>query len=222
MKLKKRPVSFKAEVAEGGMFSGYASVFGVVDSYREVVASGAFSETLRNAEADERKFPILWGHEHGKPIGTWDSLVEDEKGLYGEGTLWLEESSDARLAYRGMRDRSITGLSIGFYPEEDTFDAKEKVRTLTKVDLVEVSVVLNPANPASRTDAIKSALVAGELPAIKEFEGLLREAGFSRTQATAIAGRGYAHLLRSESEGAGERKAAVATLIAAIDGFKLP
>ena len=39
------PFKIKA-VSEDGLFSGYGSVFGVIDSYKEVVAPGAFAESL--------------------------------------------------------------------------------------------------------------------------------------------------------------------------------
>ncbi|MDG9785258.1 HK97 family phage prohead protease, partial [Metapseudomonas otitidis] len=34
-------------VSDDGLFSGYGSVFGTVDSYLEVVAPGAFTDSLR-------------------------------------------------------------------------------------------------------------------------------------------------------------------------------
>jgi hypothetical protein len=66
---------------------------------------------------------------------------------------------------------------------------------------VEISIVTVPANDEARTDVIKSKLAHGSLPTLPEFEQLLREAGFSKTQAAVIANRGLKHMLRSESEG---------------------
>ncbi|HHE9894431.1 TPA: HK97 family phage prohead protease, partial [Campylobacter jejuni] len=96
---------------------------------------------------------------------------------------------------------SITGLSIGYYVRESSFDEKTRIRTLTKLDLVEISIVTVPANDEARTDTIKSKLAHGGLPSLREFELLLREAGFSKNQSTVIANRGLQHLLRSESAG---------------------
>jgi hypothetical protein len=100
-----------------------------------------------------------------------------------------------------MQSRSITGLSIGYYVRESSFDEKTRIRTLTKLDLVEISIVTVPANDEARTDTIKSKLAHGGLPSLPEFELLLREAGFSKTQSAVIANRGLQHLLRSESAG---------------------
>ena len=190
-------------VGDDGLFSGYGSVFGVVDSYNEVVAPGAFLESIEDAKAKARTFPVLWQHRTGEPIGSWDigSMKEDDRGLFGAGELWLQDAPYARIAYRGMQTRSITGLSIGYYVRESSFDEKTRIRTLTKLDLIEISIVTVPANDEARTDTIKSKLAHGGLPSMPEFELLLREAGFSKTQSAVIANRGLQHLLRSESEG---------------------
>lgn len=202
-------------VQEDGLFSGYGSVFGNVDSYNEIVAPGAFAESLAETRAKGRTFPVLWQHRSGEPIGNWniDSLKEDERGLVGEGQLWLDDAPYARLAYRGMQAKAITGLSIGYYVREDSFDEKTRIRTLKQLDLVEISVVTAPANDDARIDAVKAVIAQGGLPSLKEFEQILREAGFSRSQSTVIANRGLSHLLRSESEDTAN------TLTDALKGF---
>jgi HK97 family phage prohead protease len=190
-------------VSDDGLFSGYGSVFGVIDSYNEVVAPGAFLESIAELKAKGRTLPVLWQHRTAEPIGSWsiESLKEDAKGLFGDGELWMADAPYARIAYRGMSSRAITGLSIGYYVRESSFDEKTRIRTLTKLDLVEISIVTVPANDEARTDTIKSKLAHGGLPSLPEFELLLREAGFSKTQSAVIANRGLQHLLRSESAG---------------------
>ncbi|MFT4172816.1 MAG: HK97 family phage prohead protease [Rhodocyclaceae bacterium] len=188
-------------VNEDGLFSGYGSVFGVVDSYREVVVPGAFTESLAELADKGRALPILWQHRSGEPIGDWKSLKEDATGLKGDGALWLDDAPYAKVAYRGMKARAITGLSIGYYVREDSYDEKTRIRTLKRLELVEVSIVTVPANDEARIEAVKSRIAHGELPTLSDFEGLLREAGFSKSQAAIIANRGLKHLLQSESGG---------------------
>jgi hypothetical protein len=105
-----------------------------------------------------------------------------------------------------MKAGAVTGLSIGYWVRESSFDEKTGIRTLTKLDLVEVSLVTFPANDDARVEAVKFKLAHGELPNIREFEKLLREAGFSKTQAAVVANHGLPHLLRSESEGAAAKE----------------
>lgn len=209
-------------VGDDGKFSGYGSVFGVVDSYQEIVAPGAFTESLGDLRAKGRPVPVLWQHRSSSPIGIWDSLSEDAKGLYGDGRLLIGDVSQAKEAHALMKAGAVSGLSIGYWVRESSFDEKTGIRTLTKLDLVEISLVTFPANDDARIDAVKMKLAHGGLPTLPEFEGVLREAGFSKTQAAVIANRGLKHLLdRSESEGAGDTEAAKA-LIQHLGSFSLP
>jgi HK97 family phage prohead protease len=61
-----------ATVADDGTFEGYGSVFGVVDSYNEVVAPGAFTESLAELAAKGRTVPVLWQHRQDQPIGVYE------------------------------------------------------------------------------------------------------------------------------------------------------
>ncbi len=218
LKIRDFDLSVKA-VSDDGLFSGYGSVFGVVDSYKEVVAPGAFAESLAAIKSKGRPVPVLWQHRSGEPIGIYSSLSEDGHGLKVDGQLILDVSR-AKEAHALMKAGAVSGLSIGYYVREDSFDEKERVRVLKKLDLVEVSLVTFPANDDARVDAIKSKLAHGSLPTLPEFERLLREAGFSKSQSAVIANRGLKHLLdRSESGG---ETADINALIKQIGGFSLP
>ncbi|WP_244484129.1 MULTISPECIES: HK97 family phage prohead protease [unclassified Rhizobium] len=209
-------------VEEDGKFSGYGSVFGVVDSYKEVVAPSAFAESLAELKEKGRPVPVLWQHRSGSPIGIWESLIEDDRGLFGEGKLLIGDVSQAKEAHALMKAGAVSGLSIGYWVRESSYDEKTGIRTLSRLDLVEISLVTFPANEDARVDAVKMKLAHGGLPTLSEFEDVLREAGFSKTQAAVIANRGLKHLLdRSESEGKGDIEAAKG-LMEHLGKFKLP
>jgi uncharacterized protein len=212
-------------VAEDGTFTGYGSVFNVIDSYNEVVAAGAFKNSLMTLVEKGRSLPILWQHRTGEPIGAWESLKEDAHGLLGKGTLWLEGASNARIAYKGMQSRAITGLSIGYYVKASSYNETTGIRTLEEVELVECSIVTVPANDEARINTIKAHIAHGLLPNLPDFEKLLREAGFSKTQAAVIANRGLKHLLRNESdsvENTSDFANLIAPLIQQSNEFTLP
>lgn len=187
-------------VTDTGSFKGYGSVFGVVDSYQEIVAAGAFTECLAALAERKRKLPILWQHRSDQPLGAYDVLREDATGLWVEGTLLKDAVRQASEAYALMSAGVVTGLSIGYWIRESSYDEKTGIRTLTKLDLEEVSLVTFPANDEARIDAVKFKLAHGGLPTIREFEGILRDAGFSKSQAAAIASRGYAQVLQRDAE----------------------
>lgn len=225
MNVKRRafPLAIKAAPDAEGHFSGYVSVFGTPDVYREVVAPGAFAASLAATKTAGRKVPICWQHRMDEPIGVWDKLEEDAKGLYGEGTLWTDVAPYARIAQRGMAAGAISGLSIGYYVVADTFNEAERVRTLTALDLREASVVTDPAHDDARVDVVKAKLAAGERITDREFETVLREkVGFSRSEAADIADRGFKAWSRRETGHPQADPAAAAALVARLSGFSLP
>ena len=198
MRHKTLDVTFDIKaVNDDGFFSGYGSVFGNVDSAREVVMPGAFSKSLDEWQARGRNPPVLWNHNRNEPIGVYTLLEEDDRGLYVEGKLLVNEVQRAREIHALMKAGAIDGMSIG-YAVKKSSNAGNGVKNLNELRLFEVSVVTFPANEESRVDAVKAALDEGELPTLPEFEKFLREAGFSKTQAVAIATGGLSKLLRGE------------------------
>lgn len=186
------------DVSEEGTFEGYGSIFGNLDSYGEKVMPGAFAASLAKHRQEGSKPLMLWQHNPDEPIGVWEDLAEDGKGLKGTGRFVLE-TSRGREAHALLKAGAIRGLSIGY--REVEVEPEGNNRLLKKLDLLEISVVSFPANRRARVEAVKDALADGKLPSLPEFEKFLREANFSKTQAAAIANRGLSHLLRSESEG---------------------
>jgi hypothetical protein len=119
--------------------------------------------------------------------------------------LLKDEVVRAAEAYAFMKRRVVKGMSIGYIVRKDSWDEKTGIRTLIEVDLVEISIVTFPMNEEATIDSVKSmerALKSGKLPTLPEFEDFLCEAGFSKTQAKAIAGNGLRKLLdRREADG---------------------
>lgn len=200
-------IEIKADdVDDKGRFSGYASVFGVIDAYREVVAAGAFKQTIKDIKRQKKLLPALWSHRSDEPIGGYDELEEDEHGLRVSGFLLVEEITRAKEVHSLMKKGIVRGLSIGYYVIDDSWNDKERVRTLKKLDLVEVSPVMFPANAEAQIDAVKQKLLRSADISVREFEQLLREQGFSRTRAESIAQSGFKEL----AEGSGEPRRSTA------------
>lgn len=188
-------------VSDEGVIEGYASVFGgAPDSYGDIIAPGAFSDTLAAHKRNGTMPLMLWGHDSSQPpIGNWSDMAQDGKGLWVQGMVDLEDTMGQRV-HRALKRKAMKGLSIGYDTIESENDPKRPgVRILKAVDLWEVSPVNFPAQPRAAVDNVKSYTSGGKLPSLSEFEEFLREAGFSKSQATAITGKGLAPLLRSES-----------------------
>lgn len=204
MKTKEFKLSVK-DLKDNGTFTGYGSVFGNVDSYGEAVMKGAFEKSLKKHEAENLPIVMLWQHDRTNPIGIWKNVHEDEYGLCGEGEINLD-TQQGREAYSLMKQGALNGLSIGY--KEILASSKGNVRSLTELELYEISPVTFPANTEARITGIKSERIAdfaeqlrlGNPKPPKEFEEILREAGFPKSMATQIVSVGYAKAIRRESE----------------------
>ena len=145
--------------ADDGLFEGYASLFGAEDHGRDIVMPGAFARSLaRSPAADVR---MLFQHDPAQPIGVWDAIREDGRGLHVRGRLTLGVTR-AREILALLREGALDGLSIGFRTRKAVRDARTGQRRLYELDLWEISLVTFPMLPGARVGAVKSA--AGSPP----------------------------------------------------------
>lgn len=198
---KQLAAHFKVKsVGDDGTFSGYGSVFDVVDSYSDVVHRGAFKGSLASWAQKGGLPAMLWQHKFDEPIGIYTKMEEDDHGLYLEGRLLIDDDPLAKRAYAHLKAGSLTGLSIGYSipPGGAEWDNQAEVFRLKNVDLWEVSLVTFPANDAARVETVKHALQGP-----RQFEKFLRDAGLSRTEAKALMADGYKGITQRDAGGAG-------------------
>ena len=143
---------FDGELAlkEGAEIAGYASLFGAADQGGDVVQRGAYGGSLGRLAAAGRGVKMLWQHDPSRPIGVWDEVREDARGLYVKGRLLLEVQA-AREAHVLLQAGAIDGLSIGYR----TLRAEKAggQRLLHEIELWEVSLVTFPMLPEARVQA---------------------------------------------------------------------
>lgn len=193
---------------EAMTFKGYGAVFGNVDSYGDVIEPGAFSDTLKAAEKSDQYPAMLLQHGGAgltagdmTPIGIWTALSEDRHGLVVEGKLAPTPRGQEVHALLKMTPRpAIDGLSIGYITKEYRMgrNADEPRRTLLKVDLVEVSLVTNPANGKARVSSVKADFSE------RQFVQLLQDAGLSLAEAKAVADCGFKGIQALRASGSAE------------------
>lgn len=204
MELKKTPGAIERRYVDlcevklagddAGTFSGYGAVFNNVDSYGDVIAPGAFAETLQEWQAKGKFPPMLLQHggfglgaDDMLPVGEWTHMEENSRGLKMSGRLFALNTERGQYIYEGLKAGALDGLSIGFMVKEATNGTKpgEPDRLLTKIDLWEVSIVTFPANPKARVTGVKN-LTSEDL---RELEAAFRDEGLSRSDAvTAVSG----------------------------------
>lgn len=202
------PFEMKAasDAAVPGSFEGYGAVFGNVDSYGDVIAKGAFKDTLKEWKARKKLPPMLLQHGGGLfsaagdlvPVGVWEEMAEDDHGLAVKGRLIAMDTERTKQVYAAMKEGALDGLSIGFRTKQVKLGTKpdEPARTLQKIDLVELSVVTFPANGEATIGAVKAASEYTE----RDLERLLRDAGFSRRDAQIVISKGFRALRDSAPE----------------------
>ena len=93
---------------------------------------------------------MLWQHDPTRPIGVWDEVREDGRGLWVKGRLLLEVQA-AREAHVLLQAGAIDGLSIGYRTLRS--EAKGGRRLLHEIELWEVSLVTFPMLPEARVRA---------------------------------------------------------------------
>jgi HK97 family phage prohead protease len=180
-----RPLELK-DVTDSGVFVGYASVFGNVDHWLDIVDKGAFKATLKSHESRGRFPPLLWMHKQDSPLGKFTDMREDDNGLLVEGQLALGTQA-ADEAHVLMKMKALDGMSIGYWPVKWSYDEKTDVRILQEVELVEASLVTIPANDKARVSSVKSIIESST--EFKQVETILRDAGFSRSECGALVSR---------------------------------
>lgn len=133
-----------------GGFVGYAATFDRdPDAYGDVIAKGAFADTIRAWADSGRPVPVLYGHNMDDPdynIGTAE-LVEDERGL--KATATFDASPKAQRVRELLAQGRLSKMSFAYdIRDEATVELEDgtKANELRSLDLFEVSVVLVPAN----------------------------------------------------------------------------
>lgn len=143
-------VGGQPKLVGGAEIEGYASLFGLTDQGGDAVAKGAFEAGLARLAAKGDKVRMLWQHDPARPIGVWDEIREDDRGLWVKGRL-LTDVALAREAAALIEAGAIDGLSIGYRTIRAERGDKGQ-RVLAEVDLWEVSLVTFPMLPEAKVD----------------------------------------------------------------------
>lgn len=134
----------KEKVIEGyfALFNSRTELF---PGFFEEIAPGAFDDSISN---DVR---ALIDHDHARVLGRTKSktleLKVDSRGLWG-AILVNENDTEAMNLYERVKRNDVDQCSFGFQVESEDIDFMDDgtIRSrLTKVNLIEVSIVTFPA-----------------------------------------------------------------------------
>lgn len=173
------------QVQEEGVIEGYASVFGGVDSYGDTIEPTAYDNVI----SEGQKPLMFYQHDRwGVPIGKWEELSVDSKGLKVKGRLNLE-LKEAQDVYSALKFGSLDGMSIGFRlrDRDYEYDDNDVCHIKNISELLEISIVNFPADKSARVLGVKADPEdLEELKDIRDCERYLRDLGISKKMAQSI------------------------------------
>lgn len=178
------PFEIKA-LSESGQIEGLAAGYGNLDNGGDIVEPGAFTASLAAHKVAGTMPAMLLYHDPRRPAGRWDAFEESSAGLVAKGQLSLA-AGDGREAYALLKDKALTGLSIGYRAEKEARGKQSGSRLIQQAKLFEVSLVSVPMNERTRITGVKS------LATIQDIENLFRDSGLSGRKAKRAASAAWA------------------------------
>ena len=128
---------------------GYAAVFANVDSYSDRIQKGAFVNTINGTNRDRIAF--CKDHDLRDVIGVIVDLREDEKGLWFRAKI--SKTRDGKDVEILLEDGALKEFSIGYITKAYDWNEEEGIRTLTEIELREISLVTRAANDQAKVTA---------------------------------------------------------------------
>ena len=130
--------------------SGRAALYHVADSAGDVIMPDAFQniQSGKFIPLKESRVKMLYQHKVDCPVGIWNEVRSDEKGLFVRGCISLSTRL-GRDVYAMVREKIIDGLSIGFRVGHAT-KGRGGIRTISQATLWEISIVTFPMASGAR------------------------------------------------------------------------
>lgn len=144
----------------------YALAFGNIDSYGDIIKTGACDKWLRSE--DSKRCALCYQHDIRNVIGVITEKGVDDKGLWIEADILPTQlGKDVQIL---MQAGAIKEFSIGYYADTYTYGKEDgqDVRYLEEISIVEVSPVTRAANPLATLTDMKAEDMAGSLAAMPE------------------------------------------------------
>ena len=180
-KSSETPLEIHKFDGDEGKLVAYVTTFNNSDVVGDIMAPGSLDKFVKEFNETEKQLPMLWQHDKNELIGEWTKFEINSRGVKGYGEIFTDvtRGNDVRnLIRRG----AVGSVSVGFrsknYEQLDNGG-----RLFKEIELVETSVVVNPANPKARIVSAKNEDASIN---IRNLEKALREAGLSRTESQLV------------------------------------
>jgi HK97 family phage prohead protease/HK97 family phage major capsid protein len=147
--------SFEAKALSKGSKSlkiaGYANTTSK-DRAGDIVTAEAWAKGVENF----RQNPVmLYQHKHDCPIGRFNQITVDKKGIFVEGTV-SEAAEKNHGIHTLIKDGALKSFSVGFRVKDGKYNNADDTMLITEVELLEISIVSVPCNQESLFSLRKS------------------------------------------------------------------
>ena len=145
---------------DSGTISGYFSTYDrEPDSYGDIIAPGAFTETIQKRKESGHPVPLCWNHDLDQIIGSVDpdNITDTDKGPLMTASFFNTPLAQEKreIVKSGVVYQFSFAYDVEGWEEVELEDGR-KANELTKLNLFEVSIVPIPANQNAVMTDIKS------------------------------------------------------------------
>ena len=160
MEHKYKEFALRKSSEDAGEISGYFSTYDrIPDSYGDVIAPGAFAESIQKRKESGHPFPLCWNHDLNQIIGSVDpdNITDTDKGPLMTATFFDTPLAQEKreIVKSGVVYQFSFAYDIQDYGEVELEDGR-KANELRKLDLFEVSIVPIPENQNAVMTDIKA------------------------------------------------------------------
>lgn len=145
---------------DAGRIAGYFSTYDrIPDAYGDVIAPGAFTDTIKARKESGHPFPLCWNHDLDQIIGSVDpeNIVDTEKGPLMEAVFFDTPLAQEKRAL--VKSGVVYQFSFAYDVLEAgpvTLEDGVKANELRKLELYEISIVPIPANQNAVMTEVKA------------------------------------------------------------------
>lgn len=147
--MEKKSMKFEMKAIGENVIEGYSAYFNNIDSYGDIIESGAFNKTIQE---NRNRVKVLWQHDTNMPIGKPIEMYEDSRGLYVKAQISMTDIGKNAMIL--MRDGVVDEMSIGYDVIKDEYKGRNRV--LKELRLWEFSPVTFAANEKAKITSAKN------------------------------------------------------------------
>ena len=176
---------------EVGAIQAYVTTFNNADVVGDVISPTALDKYVKEFNEQKQRLPMLWQHDKNELIGEWTKFEINSRGVKGTGEIFTDvtRGNDVRnLIKRG----AVGSVSIGFKATDYESIDKTGGRLFKEIQLIETSVVINPANPKARITSAKNE--EGQID-IRKLEEILRDVDLTQKERKLLLAGGVQELM---------------------------